>query len=81
MKIEKGIPMPNSVKDVFLFGVVITDMEPGDSFLVPEKEGDDKKKLLAAVSSKVCYCRSRHLPKWKFVTRSVDGGVRVWRIL
>jgi hypothetical protein len=48
-----------------------TEMDIGDSFLVPD---GTRKKLNTAV-----YAASRAL-KWKFVSRDVPGGVRIWRV-
>lgn len=63
--IEKGIPAPRSAP-VFPFD----DMDVGDSFFA------------AKVSySQVSYRINRNAPKeWEFKIRTLDGGVRVWRV-
>ena len=71
MKIEKGIlPPPVSVKSNYSFDA----MEVNDSvFIAGEMMGSQ--------------CRAAHAARLegrkhgrKFTTRSIDGGVRIWRI-
>lgn len=75
-EIDKGveIPAPHGVatRRVYPF----REMEIGDSFLVP---GDgDKRQLQARIGSAASYYGKRN--NKRFVTRSVEGGVRVWRV-
>lgn len=76
-EIDKGIEIPapniaNNARRLYPF----PEMEIGDSFLVP---GDgDKKVLQARLGSAACYFGKRNSKR--FVTRSVEGGVRVWRV-
>lgn len=52
-------------------------MNIGDSFLVLADEGVSKTQLMNRLSStKQSVCKKSTL---KYVMRSVDGGVRVWR--
>jgi len=69
MIIEKNIPIPTKNKYPLL------DMEVGDSFFVSVEAGDLPKtrtRLNTAISRKGNTGRA-------FITRSVDGGLRVWR--
>lgn len=76
--IEKNVKVP----EITLQGRPViypwTKMEVGDSFVVP-LDGKKSSEIQSAVISS-----SRHfakqIPGLKAVTRSVDGGVRVWRI-
>lgn len=66
IKIDKGIPMPQISKKM-----PYKDMEVGDSFFVP---GMTAKK----VGSNLAYAKEK--TGFQFTSRTVDGGVRVWRI-
>jgi hypothetical protein len=69
-KIEKNIPVPHSSKgrkQRYPFA----SMEPGDSFLVADKELEAKVRMSA---NGYGYRHSK-----RFVVRLVDEGVRVWR--
>lgn len=66
IKIEKGIPI--HIKSAYPF----SSMEIGDSFFV---KGLDSGRF----SSTICYAKVKN-PGMNFTSRTVDGGVRVWRI-
>lgn len=69
-KIEKNIPVPHSSrgrKQRYPFG----SMEPGDSFLLADKD------LYSKVRMSANGYGYRHGKR--FVVRLVDEGVRVWR--
>lgn len=83
LKIERGIqvserrvPMPKSRrgrKAIYPF----EKMKVGDSFLAPVTGTDSRK-----IESKRCSifnCARKHKPK-RFITRVVNGGIRVWRV-
>ena len=71
-KIEKKIPLENKAtrKSPFPFAA----MEIGDSFFVPTKDYSRRK-----VSNDVFYQNSTRSGK-RYVTRTEDSGVRVWRV-
>ncbi len=67
-RIEKGIPLPPTRHDG---SRIWREMEVGDSVLLKGKEQVG------------CHGRWQYLQKkfgWKFTTRKVAGGTRVWRI-
>lgn len=68
--IEKGIPVPKQIgagrKTKYPFDL----MEVGDSFLVTD--------LKVKTISRSCGTYGKRLER-KFTSRTVDGGVRVWR--
>lgn len=68
-KIEKDVPVVRASKYPF------PKMDVGDSFLVPNTTtyARDGKTAIAAAS------RFGLKHGWKFVCRTVDGGVRIWR--
>ena len=72
-KIEKNIPIPGKGA-----GYPFDEMEVGDSFL------DKKSKGTSNVHGSIkCWRTSRKNTEkadWKFITRKVPEGVRVWRI-
>ena len=68
LTIEKGIPIPNQGGGKHSdFGKAIREMEVGDSILSPIKQRN-------------VHAYLRALKTKRFVTRSVDGGLRVWRV-
>lgn len=66
-KIESGIPIPSKSGDS---RYPFREMKVGDSFFVPGKKA-------ANLAGCLGYYRTRY--KITLVTRTVDGGVRVWR--
>lgn len=72
IKIEKGIPVPET-RGV-LAKYPFSSMEVGDSFFVAASDTGD----LSHVRSAASWNAKRH--EMKFCTRTVDGGVRVWRL-
>lgn len=69
-KIEKGIALPQCNRAGFY---PWQKMKVGDSFFVKDITGQ---KVFSAASQ----FGKRQSPKWKFSYRSMDGGIRVWRI-
>ena len=73
-KIEKGVPELPFQRSKYPFA----DMTPGDSFLIPVPEAAHRHAVQAKAGAA---CRA-----WggrnggKYVSRQVDGGVRIWRI-
>ena len=78
--IEKGNPPPPPQRTGVCVGMAATlrRMVVGDSFLVPcEGWPAERRAITASISS----FRRTHGQGWsQFVTRKVDGGVRVWRV-
>ncbi|MFA6290147.1 MAG: hypothetical protein WC637_00120 [Victivallales bacterium] len=66
VKIDRGVPIPPRRQEKY----PIREMVGGDSILV--KETREK------VSGMLSYWRAKGR---KFATRSMEGGVRIWRIL
>lgn len=69
-KIEKGVPLPLAIRRTGL-APALRRLSPGDSIFVPGKRP-------AEISS--TYTRLQRELGWKFTTRTVDGGCRVWRV-
>lgn len=68
IKIDKGVPVPNSYAKKHKYP--FPELEVGDSFFVATSPG----KL-----SSQAWAMGKRL-KRKFTVRAVEGGVRVWRI-
>lgn len=72
--IEKNIPVPTGrLHGKYPFD----DLEVGDSFLVPSSgngEIQDRRKASSAVHRQTFV-----LKRGKYITRRVDGGIRIWR--
>jgi hypothetical protein len=69
IKVEKAIPIPQD-RNKYPFKT----MEVGDSFFVPANG-----EALQRVQNRVSNSWKRHASK-RFLSRQIDGGVRVWRI-
>lgn len=67
-KIEKGVPFPAALANTRKYP--LHEMEPGDSLFIPNK-------TTSAISGSLIHAR-RTLGR-EFVSRTVEGGVRVWR--
>ena len=73
LKIEKGIPIPKIIHRTVLHSI-LHKMEIGDSIFIecaPDKI--PSRRTYAGTWSK------RYYPK-KFMSRTVEGGVRIWRV-
>lgn len=73
MKIEQNIPIPAD-RATYPF----KKMNPGDSVLLEAKPGEDHKTLQGRVSANLSLYRKRH-PGVEMISRTVEGGIRVWR--
>jgi hypothetical protein len=78
-KIEKGIPLcrPSSKSNKYPFD----DMEVGDSFFAPHPEAKNAR-MSALARNKGQYKKlPKHIPvQRRFATRTVEGGIRIWRV-
>lgn len=78
-KVESGVPIPRPS-----YGPGLTptypwrEMDIGDSFLVTPREGEDIEACANRVRSAAARWLSRNRPGVRHVTRTVDGGIRVW---
>lgn len=80
IKIEKGVPLvPRRATDGRGPRYPWADLTVGDSFLSPTPEGCSLQRLQRRISN-LCAYQARTNPGRKFVTRQVEGGVRVWRV-
>jgi hypothetical protein len=71
-EIERNIPVPRSLRQK----MPLEEMEVGDSFLVAASKADalELRPQLARIAREYGNQTGK-----RFVCRSVDGGVRVWR--
>lgn len=68
-KVEKDVPVPNSGRGRKA-SYELPDMEIGDSFFI---EGETSKYL-----ARLFYQKKKK--KYKLTARTMDGGVRIWRV-
>ena len=68
--VEKDVPLPAPLRGSGKYPW--RSMAVGDSFFVPGM-------TTASIAGSV-HSAYKRLPGWKFTSRTVDGGVRVWRI-
>jgi len=74
-KIDKNVPIPIGPKAIRRYP--LREMEIGDSFFVPDEDMPRGKNV---IHSAISVYAARSKDGWKFKSRSVDGGVRVWRV-
>lgn len=84
-RLEDGVPVPPLAKARRPSGrkpkYPLADMVPSQSFLVPAIGEDEKNRVTRCITYSACALRKREgFAGWKFWTRHVDEGVRVWRI-
>ena len=72
--IEKGIPVPGASLWSREKSRVLSTMEVGDSFLLPDPSNSDLYNLRNAAS------RYGKMHRRRYAVRKVDGGYRCWRI-
>ena len=77
--IDRDVPIPD--RAVFNTGSrfpFLGEMEAGDSFFgeIP----DDDFWRIEANSVRAAVWRFARLRGWQFITRKVEGGIRVWRL-
>lgn len=70
LKIEKGIPIPKLRKPYGEMVLILTDMEVGDSVLLPQGRADIANLITSA----------RRHTGFKYTQRATPDGQRVWRI-
>lgn len=72
IKIERGIPIPNPVRRAKVWDALLSKMQPGDSFVVPDHARD------AVSHAKLDY--QRRVKGVRFTVRKIDDTqTRVWR--
>lgn len=76
LEIEKGIEVPSGRCET---KYPFSRMEVGDSFFVPCAQAV-KRKLQSNLGAYGLRCASNQKSGQKFVTRQVEGGIRVWRV-
>lgn len=74
IKIEKNIPIQGRKYDMYPF----KEMKVKDSFFIPVDGEIKNKRSVQHKFSGLCSYFGRKLGR-KYISRSVDGGIRVWR--
>ena len=75
MKIENNIPIPKKIAN-YPIKYNFKNMKVGDSIFFNRM---NNKKRCSVFNSAKYFCKVRKL-NWKFTTRTVEGGIRIWRI-
>lgn len=76
-KLEQGVALPKPARNPHIkypFKV----MEVDESFFVAFEEGEDKALAQKRIYAAVSWANKNYPPKI-YVTRTVEGGLRVWR--
>lgn len=79
IKIEKDIPIPAARSGRYGNMYPFAQMSAGDSFILLADTRQEKKKMSRHISPTVYRFEKLH-PGAEFITRTVDNGVRVWRV-
>ena len=78
-KIEKDIPLCRSAAMVSKYP--FDEMEVGDSFFVPHAEAKNARMSALARNAGQYKKLPKHIPVQRhFATRTVEGGIRIWRV-
>jgi len=76
-KVERGVPIPDrrhGAPGKYPF----EKMSQGDSFLLPVENEEDVDTVRRRIAAAASLYATRN--GGKFTTRTVDGGIRVWRV-
>ena len=76
VKIEKGIPFPKKQH----YNYPLDKMETGDSFHIDALTKKEKKYFQIIILRIIKMWMFENNKSWKFVTKSDDTGVRIWRL-
>ena len=74
--IEKNIPVPATIRNGRQPSLPSGDLEVGDSFLLPASTKEEFLQVRRRINSSTASWVKKGR---KFATRSVEGGLRVWR--
>lgn len=77
-EIEKDIPTPVGSGRGREQKYPLAQLNPGESFYVPAN-GDHRERVVSRIGNSVASHRKKNAHK-KFTCRSVEGGVRCWRL-
>lgn len=75
IKVDKDVPLTQSVRQRAKYPFASIDV--GDSFFVARADEQTPRKLICRVSNAVFYAQKRSAAR--YITRTVEKGVRVWR--
>ena len=75
-EVEKGIPIPRGIR-ARRFDFPLSNMDIGDSFLVPLEDGNEKS--VSSVRQALYNARKREAADLKLITTVTPDGLRVWR--
>ena len=73
IEIESGIPIPGMRGRRPIRCYPFADLEVGQSFLATDRN-------VSQMSATACYFSNKTGGEYKFRCRTVEGGVRVWRV-
>lgn len=76
MKIENGVPIPPSRQGAGMtaskgYGRGVRSLQPGQSILLP---------ITAKAAQTYMMRARRRIPTARYTSRTVEGGVRIWRL-
>jgi len=76
-KVDKNVPMPANAYRRYNGELPLGKLEIGDSFLI-ECKADKQNRVIHSVRVRLGRFTKRD-PQYKFISRKVENGVRVWR--
>ena len=78
IKIEKGIPVADRNYVRSRISYPFKDMKIGDSFMIKTNKKNHTSKRGSLVSAAIHYSKTDKT--FHYVTRTVEGGIRLWRV-
>lgn len=77
--IDKGVPLPRPSRGGRQKKYPFDAMQVGDSLFMP---ADPQRVEIVRTIVFLCAKRyaKKHAPRWRFTSRKVEGGIRIWRI-
>ena len=79
INVDSGIPIPKTIQLPRAHKYPYGEMKKGDSFFVECTAPEQKNRQCNLLTNAKAWC-TRNKKKFKFVSRFVEGGVRIWRI-
>lgn len=76
ISIDKNVPVPTLIRRGRQASLPSADLEVGDSFMLPATTKDEFNQARTRLRSSTATLVKKGC---KFATRSVEGGIRIWR--
>ena len=75
--IEIDVPLPQGKRPS---QYLLADLDLDQSFFIPAASIEEARKIRSRVASAIQQFEQQTSGQWRFTLRTMDGGVRVWRV-